>query len=208
MDADALLAALHDKSIEPYGEYTLVSRRPPGWRATVSERRSHIVADFNTIEDLVQHAADELGATHAIIAGPETRIYFPRGGDYPYEEARVFRKAGYWHADGPHMRPGVSHLPPDAEPLDQPAPSRRAAEGPRPRLRESAPPVEITYENYLPHLSETRYRVHVGAHVVEVVVNELSGLITTRFMSRRGKGWASASERAIRAVRQRRAERR
>ncbi|KKK66133.1 hypothetical protein LCGC14_2967150, partial [marine sediment metagenome] len=39
--------------------------------------RKHQVADFNTIDDLIAHAARELGATHVLIAGPETRLYFP-----------------------------------------------------------------------------------------------------------------------------------
>ena len=98
--------------------------------------RRHQVADFNTIDDLTAHAARELGATHVLIAGPETRLYFPRGGQYPYEEARVRRSAGYWHAEGPGARSGVSHLPSKARPI---APSgRRAAETPQPSAEAGA----------------------------------------------------------------------
>ena len=95
-------------------------------------RRQPRVADFNTLGDVVRHAADELGATHVIMAGPETRIYFPRGGAYPYEEARVWRKAGYWHAEGPHARQGVSRLPPEAQPIEG---SRRRAAAAAPRVQ-------------------------------------------------------------------------
>jgi len=76
-----------------------------------------VVADFDTLDDLIRHAADQLGATHAAGSGAHTRVYFPRGGQYPYEEATVRRKAGYWHADGPHARVGVTHLPSDAKPI-------------------------------------------------------------------------------------------
>lgn len=125
-------------------------------------RRGHRVADFNTIEDLVQHAADQLGATHAVIAGPETRIYFPRGGQWPYEEARVWRKGGYWHAEGPHARRGVTHLPRDTQPLGRPQRRRAAAEGPRrrsPRARARGIYYDMPYINprdYVLHYREGR----------------------------------------------------
>jgi len=99
-------------------------------------REPRYVADFNTVDDLVRHAADDLGATHAVIDGPQTRIYFPRGGEYPYEEARVRRAAGYWHADGPHARRGVSHLPRDAKPVGR-SRGRRAAAAEAPRRDEA-----------------------------------------------------------------------
>jgi len=89
------------------------------------EGRSSRVADFNTLHDLIAHAANELGATHVAGHDANTRIYFPRGGQWPYEEAQVRRKAGYWHADGPHARTGVASLPSDAKPIGR---SRRAAE--------------------------------------------------------------------------------
>lgn len=84
--------------------------------AQESVREPRVVADFNTLEDLIEHARTELGATHVTLAGPDTRIYFPRGGQYPYEEARVWRKGGYWHAEGPGARQGTS-LPRGARPI-------------------------------------------------------------------------------------------
>lgn len=85
-----------------------------------------IVADFDTLEHLVDHAARELGATHVSGDGPTTKIFFPRAGQYPYEAASVRRKGGYWHADGPGAREGVKSLPAGARALG--GAGRRAAE--------------------------------------------------------------------------------
>jgi len=81
---------------------------------------SRVVADFNTLEDLVAHAGRELGATHVVFNGDKTQawIYFPRGGEYPYEEARTWRKGGYWHAEGPGSREGVKRIPNGAKPIE------------------------------------------------------------------------------------------
>lgn len=100
------------------------------WGRAGTAAEGPVVADFNTLEDLVQHAADQLGATHAVIDGAHTKLYFPRsGGLYPYEEASVWRKADYWHAQGPHARVGVSHLPRGAQPIGRAAhQGHRAAE--------------------------------------------------------------------------------
>lgn len=86
----------------------------------------HHVADFNTLDDLVEHAAQE-GATHAIVAGANTQIFYPRGGQHPYETATVWRKSGYWHAQGPGARTGVRQLPRGAEPIGARS-GQRAAE--------------------------------------------------------------------------------
>lgn len=92
---------------------------------------ARIVADFNTLNDLIRHAADELGATHVYGEGAHTKIYFPRSGRYTYEEAGVWRKAGYWHAEGPHARVGVSNLPLQAKPIAGSGRRRVAAEASR-----------------------------------------------------------------------------
>lgn len=63
--------------------------------------------------------------------------------------------------------------------------------------------VQIVQEQYRPHLHETFYFVKVGAHSVEVVVSEQSGAYHIKNLSR-GKGWASAADRASRAVRRHR----
>jgi hypothetical protein len=78
---------------------------------------SHVVVrDFNTLEDLIEHAGRE-GATHVAGADAHTKIYYPRGGQYPYEEAKVWRKGSYWHAEGPGARTGVERLPQSAAPI-------------------------------------------------------------------------------------------
>lgn len=88
-------------------------------------RETHVVRDFNTLDDLIFHARDELGATHVVslmyrgTGEGVTKLYFPRGGQYPYEEAKVWRKGGYWHAEGPGARTGVTQLPPEAVPIEQ-----------------------------------------------------------------------------------------
>lgn len=98
---------------------------------------SRIVADFNTLDDLISHAARDLGATHVAGTEASTKIYFPRGGQFPYEEATVWRKNGYWHAQGPGARTGVERLPAGAKPIAaRGAGQRRAAE-----TRRSSPPI-------------------------------------------------------------------
>lgn len=105
------------------------------WRVEITNdatktHETRVVRDFDTLEHLVAHAARELGATHVSGDGPTTKIFFPRGGEYPYEAASVRRKGGYWHADGPGAREGVKKLPAVVRRLSG-APSRRAAEAPR-----------------------------------------------------------------------------
>lgn len=117
-----------------YGEYYLYvdddgqihgqgNRMRPG----AAEPTEHRVADFNTLDDLIHHAHSELGATHVSGSNIETKIYFPRGGQHPYEEAKVWRKGSYWHAEGPGSRTGVKNLPNGARAIAAGS-GRRAAE--------------------------------------------------------------------------------
>lgn len=140
------------KATEEYGEFNLYvgddglihgswydrgvreggARRPvvPRHHATPREAAvdaGHHVADFNTLDDLIEHAERELGATHVTVelvrgsgkAGRGTKIYFPRGAQYPYEEARVWREGRYWHAEGPGARAGIQQLPENAMTIEQ-----------------------------------------------------------------------------------------
>lgn len=79
---------------------------------------SPMVADFNTLDDLISHAKRELGATHVSYPEPGTMqgisIYFPRK-DGQYERANTWEKAGYWHAQGPGNREIIRHLPHNAQ---------------------------------------------------------------------------------------------
>jgi hypothetical protein len=90
------------------------------------------VRDFNTLDDLIRHARDELGATHVSFEhGTHGNvIYFPRK-DGQYEAASTWQKAGYWHAQGPGSREIVRHLPGEAQAIGGGA--TRTAEAPRGR---------------------------------------------------------------------------
>ncbi len=79
-------------------------------------RETPVVADFNTIDDLVKHARGE-GATHVSNpsgVGSETKLYFPLR-DGGYAEASVWRKEGYWHTQAPSVRARVAKLPAEAQ---------------------------------------------------------------------------------------------
>ncbi len=128
-----------DAGAKEYGEFYLevgddgeIYGSPLDSPSTTRESRRGVVrspqhvADFNTLHDLINHAHRELGATHVSGEDAHTKIYFPRGGRHPYEEATVWRKGSYWHAQGPGARTGVEHLPRDAKPIGG---ARRAAEG-------------------------------------------------------------------------------
>lgn len=83
-----------------------------------SERKvaGHRVADFNTLDDLIAHARDELGATHVLFVDEEIHLYFPRQ-DGTFEKAEVWQKDGYWHAQGPGARTIVQEPPENARPI-------------------------------------------------------------------------------------------
>lgn len=91
-------------------------------RYSPPERPQHHVTprvrDFDTIDDLIAHARDTLGATHVSYPEPGTMqgvsIYFPRK-DGQYERANTWQKAGYWHAAGPGNREIIRHLPRGAQ---------------------------------------------------------------------------------------------
>jgi hypothetical protein len=111
---------------------------PPERRQFVSPR----VADFNSLDDLITHARDELGATHVLDVGTgsqrEVILFFPRGGQHPYEMARTWRKGSYWHAEGPGSRTGVEGIPRGAKAI-APQEMRRASEA---RRRTGAPLID------------------------------------------------------------------
>jgi hypothetical protein len=77
---------------------------------------THRVADFSTLPEVIAHAKQE-GATHVLLAGRHTALFFPTENGR-YEEARVWREAGYWHAEAQGKRVVVDQLPPGAEPID------------------------------------------------------------------------------------------
>ena len=87
------------------------------------EVQQYAVRDFNTRDELIDHAKGE-GATHVVVVGSGATLYFPTQGG-KYEEARAWRQNGYWHAPAPGARKVVDRLPAGAEPIGA---ARKAAE--------------------------------------------------------------------------------
>lgn len=79
--------------------------------------RRHIARDFSTVPELVSHARTVDGATHVLVAGKRTRLYFPHQKG-AYEEATVWHENGYWHGAAPSDRVVVDRLPPGAERIE------------------------------------------------------------------------------------------
>lgn len=119
--------AARDGALTPLQKAGLVEWGSRGWQATRAGidrglkrmgglEETHVVRDFNTLNDLVRHAMHDLGATHASGGSSNTKIYFPHTrGSGTYEEANVWAKSGYWHAQGPGSRETVERLPKNAE---------------------------------------------------------------------------------------------
>ena len=89
---------------------------------------SHIVMrDFSTLPEVIAHAQQE-GATHVLLSGRHTMIFFPTTNGR-YEEARVWREAGYWHAEAQNKRSIVDQLPKGAEPIENQQGQQVVADG-------------------------------------------------------------------------------
>lgn len=97
---------------------------PPDRLAHATDRvleDKHQVADFNTLDDLIDHARRELGATHIDITTADaaythgTQIYFPHGDGYMV--AKVWYENGYFHAQGPSERSFRKALPAGVQPI-------------------------------------------------------------------------------------------
>ena len=86
----------------------------------VGEGRHQVVADFNTLPDLVRHAQGE-GATHVLVSrASKTKIYFPRS-DGQYDEVIAWRERGYWHTQRRgqgEIVGGIGDMPARAEPIE------------------------------------------------------------------------------------------
>jgi hypothetical protein len=83
--------------------------------SSLREEAPLVVADFNTLDDLIAHARGE-GATHYIQIDDETHLYFQRK-DGSYEKSEVWQKDGYWHTQGPGSRVVVRKPPENAKPI-------------------------------------------------------------------------------------------
>lgn len=86
-------------------------------RGVVPVLREHQVSDFDSPEDLIDHARQE-GATH-VLDGAAMRLYFPHADHHGYyEEATVYREHGYLHVPAKGDRHIVSRLPHGAVPIE------------------------------------------------------------------------------------------
>jgi hypothetical protein len=76
----------------------------------------HRLADFTSLDDLIEHARQE-GATHVLQIDDETHLYFQRR-DGRYEKSEVWQKDGYWHTQGPGSRAVVRRPPEGAKSIE------------------------------------------------------------------------------------------
>ena len=98
------------------GEFVPVEGAMRKPKEIVDEQRRHRVADFSSLPELIEHAKSVDGASHLLISGRHTKIYFPRQ-DGRYDEGSVWQQHGYWHAPAPSDRVVVTGLPAGAEPI-------------------------------------------------------------------------------------------
>jgi len=124
--ADAIAEAT-EWAMNDRGEYEV--RRSAEGSAREAEHR---VADFNTLDDLIEHARKE-GATHVYKGHKswgdpnEAYLYFPRG-DGSYEEAGVYNERGYFHVPAQTSRGTVPQLPRNAYPIKNPRWEQRSVD--------------------------------------------------------------------------------
>jgi hypothetical protein len=74
-----------------------------------------LVADFDSLDALIAHAEGE-GASHVVVAGTRSRLYYPLNNGQ-YESSGVWQRAGYWHSHARGNRRIVEGLPRDAQPI-------------------------------------------------------------------------------------------
>lgn len=128
--------------------YAMGHEPPTGVNERRRMPRQHAVRDFNTLPEIIEHAKKHDGATHVLTFGSGATLYFPfetAGGRVKqYEEARLWRERGYWHAPAAGGRKVIDRLPNEAQPIDAYLAhqgGRRAAESrsatPDPRLVET-----------------------------------------------------------------------
>lgn len=109
-DAEAVRSGARPQKQTPESYDTLRKSLGVGERHSP---RGHRVADFNTLDDLVEHARAE-GATHVLHIDDEVHLYFQRR-DGSYEKSEVWQKDGYWHTQGPGSRVVVRRPPSNAQ---------------------------------------------------------------------------------------------
>jgi hypothetical protein len=107
---------------------------PKGWEWIENEGygsiSEHRVADFSSFPEIVEHAMRFDGATHVVTGGSLLRLqtsggtlYIPHAG--AYEELRIWKEHGYWHAEAPGSGKLIAELPPGAQLIESYLASRR-----------------------------------------------------------------------------------
>lgn len=124
--ADELQAAA-----ESYGEFNLyvgddgeIHGTPigaPGRDYQKVRSSGRHVADFNSLDDLIEHAgASHLDTDEHRVAN---KLYVPEGRGH--RELRVWQKEGYWHAQSPENGKLVNRLPSSATPIINRSPRKK-----------------------------------------------------------------------------------
>ena len=81
------------------------------------EAGGHRVADFNTLDDLIEHELTQNNASHVDRTNTRgSRIFYPTGDGY--EVSSVWQKGGYWHTQAPSARSLTKHLSRGAQPIE------------------------------------------------------------------------------------------
>jgi hypothetical protein len=121
--------------------------RKPKPVASEARRARHVVRDFGTLPELVEHAGQQDGATHVVVLGKKASLFYPTGRYWPsgepqYEAGKVWHQGGYWHSVAPSARsPLTGGLPGGAEPIEAylTKTGQRAVEAKRRRRAEMTP---------------------------------------------------------------------
>ena len=98
--------------------------RKPKPVASETRRARHVVRDFGTLPELVEHAGQQDGATHVVVLGKKASLFYPTGRYWPsgepqYEAGKVWHQGGYWHSVAPSARsPLTGGLPGGAESIE------------------------------------------------------------------------------------------
>jgi len=92
---------LSERTLAAGRHHHAAPRRPPSRGHGGRTNPGHRVADFNSLEALVEHEQGN-GATHVLALGKNTVVYYPTGRYWPtglpqYEAAKAYENSGYWH---------------------------------------------------------------------------------------------------------------
>lgn len=110
--ADAERAAQEWRTLNPNDQFEVKLHG-----VSEAHETGHRVADFNTLDDLIQHELTQNQASHVDRTKPRgPRIFYPIADGY--EVSSVWQKGGYWHAQAPGARGLTQNLPRGAQPIE------------------------------------------------------------------------------------------